>query len=841
MSSTGCGCAPPGQTAPGEALWMGLPLAEPNPKPQPCDACSSDDEDVTERVERLWSSRARREREQRDRAIGESLLNRAARDAEWGGWCPDQNDPDCPGLEPLPREIADALRKIRAERERWVRDYDQRLAEAEYRTWHPEEDIARERAELWWAGEEQGEANHDTQPQWRRVPKVDGGTNKDLATANSNNAIGLPYTTQRNSAAFELLPIVSKPQMPNMPVALLGAIEPMRSTRTPEIEKPGPMLPLQQTLTHVNPIIEEPSIQMPYFHCDGWREPYHAAPLLDPGVHKHLTSCETDADTGFRLAVTSVATVAMPNGKTRMYFFDGKFKNNLDSRLSSSDYPPFASLLSNRREIYKFTDAGAMSSDIEAFWRSSRTPGAQVTSLHFCRDLIGFLDSENGADYPVYTPIVVDTSSGCDFTTKSAIWYTWYWNNMGVPQSHSSSGAALSGPRTGRAGWRSTVIPCGAASVVYESHAVLRIEVDGRDYYLMLAVRCDGRGRSGAGRDAVASEECHICAPVAEDPCLNDPVPTTDLVFFVSPDGTFQSGTLGPFGVLRTPPDWQDEDWIGVPTAFVSPDERFVFIYVHPQRPVTEPDAEDDEAGKNNNDSTYVKPSKGLYGMMAARMDDLRAALSVLLEGQQVQLAPSSYVELHPGLSIAEVEDMLEQGRQLFAPLFLPLGQISVCGVGSSATGGYHTLWVDEHFVYHNNRLTLYCTLTTGIRPEEKELESIIRCPAEALYDPDALEDVLAGRPLNWSFGEHPLEKMSRSFLQFTFSDCVTVEAEDLDDWATLLPPRKEVNDPAVYDLQSADGLTTSVMLFHCAAAGGLMVQLTENSLSGKGACNVGV
>lgn len=611
-------------------------------------------------------------------------------------------------------------------------------------------------------------------------------------------------------------------------------------TRTVEAPETGGQAALSPKLVEsADPLdtFGTPGTRPSPFRCDGWTEAHHAAPLLDPGVHEHLTSCQTDPDTHFRLAVTSIATLKLSNGNTRLYFFDGKFRNNLTGIESTSSLPPFVFRPGdNQTPVYKFTPIAATDQQVTAFWRSSLAPNTPVTELHFCRDLIGFLDSDDDeAGFPIYTPIVSNPGSRCDFGAKPTVYYQWRWDNSGIPNTNSLPALA----ENGRAGWRSTVIPCRGQPVSYQSHAVLRLDIDGEDHYLMLAVRCDGRGRGPDGTDSVNSDCCDICAPPGDiagpgcsdtdGPCLSDnQIPTTDLVLFISPSANFQAGTLGPFGVLREKPTPGQGHWMGVPTAFESPDGEFVYLYVHPQAPEDGPDAEKDD----------VYPYT-LYGLSVARKSDLRSAIRSILSGSTVTLAPANYFELHPGLSDDEVEAILEDGRAVLSPVFVPLGPVQVCGLGGPTYEEVREMnWVDEHFQFNKGRLNLYAT---HLQPQTGApiLDKISRYVAELDFDADALEDVLDGRPFNWSsFDEQPYDTVVRSHLRFLVAPCDVVVADALELWSSLAEGPTEVNDPAAETYALPGGALGTRLLFHSANAGGLMLQRTRRALDNSGGCD---
>ena len=581
--------------------------------------------------------------------------------------------------------------------------------------------------------------------------------------------------------------------------------------------------------------------------CDGWRTPVHAAPLLDPGVHEHLTDCQTDPDTRFRLWVTSVCTLRLHNQSTRLFFFDGKFKNNLIGPLFTREFPPYTTRQSDPNSpVYKYTSASPSLSELSSFWKFERSASLPVSELHFCRDLIGFTDSEDGFEFPIYTPIVSNLGAGCDFGDKPSVYYSWRWDTSGVPRTQN----VPTGAQDGRAGWRSTVIPCRGEAVVYQSHAVLHIDVDGDDYYLMLAVRCDGRSRGPNNSNSAMSDCCDVCAPPGDlddpdcspsvYPCLSDEqIPTTDLVLFISPSANFQAGTLGPYGLLREPPAWRSKQWVGVPTAFESPEGRFVFLYVHPQPPDVQSKSENDD----NSSSTSGRDLANPYGLFCTRKDDLRAATRTLLGGAAVELAPANGYGLHPGRSEAEVEAMLEAGRALFAPLFFPLGPIEVCGRGGLDAEDVERMnWVDEHFFFRGDRLRMYATHTGQARVGTDPpvvLDRIIRCGAEETFDPDALDAVMSGY-YPWDYPRDSLRRVFESLLRFKFAPCDAVRAAELDRWATLTSALTEVNDPAVDLYTLADGATATRLLFHCANAGGLMVQWTRDAPGDEDACDGG-
>lgn len=677
----------------------------------------------------------------------------------------------------------------------------------------------------------------DRSARWRQLSPASAGLRA------SGWPIDEDESRQKNPAAW--VPVVPRPRL----LRRAGGPQPDQGPATVPSAPTAPGTASLPNSLPQKPIFfgEDDSFSVPStaFQCDGWRATGHAAPLLDPGVHGHITDCQTDPDTRFRLWVTSVCTLRLHNQSTRLYFFDGKFKNNLSPDFADSPFPPFVvHATDDTRNIYKFTHAMPTNQDLATFWKSDRT-GESVANLHFCRDLIGFTDSEDGFEFPIYTPIVSNLGAGCDFSDKPSVYYSWRWNTSGVPRTQN----VPAGAQDGRAGWRSTVIPCRGEAVVYQSHAVLRIDVDGDDYYLMLAVRCDGRSRGPNHSDSAMSECCDVCAPPGDldnpgcspsvYPCLSDDqIPTTDLVLFISPSPNFQAGTLGPYGLLREPPAWQSKQWVGVPTAFESPEGRFVFLYVHPQPPDVQSKSEHDD----NSSSTSGRDLANPYGLFCARKDDLRAAMRTLLGGAVVELAPANLYGLHPGRSEAEVEAMLEAGRALFAPLFFSLGPIEVCGRGGLDADDVQRMnWVDEHFMFRGDRLRMYATHLGRSRVGASQpvvLDKLVRCGAEASFDPDALDAVMEEH-YPWDFPRDSLRRVFESLLRFKLAPCAMVRAAELDRWATLTSTLTEVNDPAVDLYTLADGSVVTRLLFHCANAGGLLVQWTHDDLGNEEACDV--
>lgn len=291
--------------------------------------------------------------------------------------------------------------------------------------------------------------------------------------------------------------------------------------------------------------------------CGDWYLDDWAVPLLDPLPCTDANGIPEDDRLSWYFTTGTTQTTRLPDGRFRMYF-GGASISLVTSTLDSRSWPVQDSGGRTKFSLDMYGNRVTGSDTLSAWWHAS---GDDYEDLHFSGDFIGFLDSINGIDYPFYAPRV-EPSSGttCDDVSYAA----------GTITFEDSSTAFW-------AGWKSTSIRCSGASVVYRDVSVVYLEPLER--YIMFAVECDGRGMSsdGLGGDVVDSGSCSICIPSG---CVLGGTSKTRYVFFTCPDSNFRGGTLGPFPVAPSAPDYTVGQWIGVPQAFMSPDEDYVLFYV---------------------------------------------------------------------------------------------------------------------------------------------------------------------------------------------------------------------------------------------------------------------
>lgn len=560
--------------------------------------------------------------------------------------------------------------------------------------------------------------------------------------------------------------------------------------------------------------------------CTPWSFAGPTARLLDPGVASGFTRCATFEDMGFRLATTSPAILRLGTKQVRTFFFNGALREDpgllTQSGLPARGWPTWVlsaaadpaqfgiedpwttvdpAIIQNR--VSKFTidpsSGGPYTSDTDqsAWWRATHTPNTPVTDLYFCGDFISFLDSTTGSSFPLFAPIM-DNSDNADGETCTF--------TKVVPIFEDTT--------TGfRAGWRSTVIPCSNASVVYKCDSVIALRLDGETIYLMFAVQCDGRGEGQNGADAVDGAACNLCEPMnseeLQDPaaCRTNGTPATNYVFFICTSPDFQAGVAGPFNLLQSPPTGAGQ-WIGVPQTLLSPDGELLFFYFHPQpAPVDHPQ----------------------YGLNVASVRAIRQGLRAILRARPRR---STVVGLPP---LDETEAQL---GSLVAQHFYKVGGLQLCQETSPPVDIGDV--VDEHFIFCGRRLHLFVTLVSQDGDGEPWLRSFLHYSARAELDEDALLDLLEALRANPPDEALDLAEEDRRFrwalLQMERVPCPVFHvAEHLGvnqvdgEWVAI-------NDPTVFSAPSSSP-DSHILLFHSEVMGGLYTLTTTDGCE-QGSCD---
>ncbi|HNH47403.1 MAG TPA: hypothetical protein PKY30_10210, partial [Myxococcota bacterium] len=403
-------------------------------------------------------------------------------------------------------------------------------------------------------------------------------------------------------------------------------------------------------------------------------------------------------------------------------------------------------------------------------------------------DFVSFLDSADGINYPMYTPRV-DLAPGqsCD-----------------QPDPFAGGTVTYEDSTTGfRAGWKSTSIRCRGDSLVYHDVSVVYLAALNR--YLMFAVECDGESMGLSGENLSETDDCSICVPGI---CLQGGTPKTRFVFFTCADPDFQSGTMGPFPACPTPPDptAMPAQWIGVPQAFMSPDENFLLFYI--------------------GGAAYM-----YAGMHVARVRSLQQGIQDLEDAW------------------SRGDDVSEMGHDSFYQYFENLGICNVAcntpsspcqgagGSGDCAANASPTL-TDEHFVFcEDGYLHLYFTNRNPQNDSEAAsgtnlpLTLVSHAVAAGPWDALSVRSLLTGRPLfggaNFSGGsglEVGYEFTTKDMLaNFTMVDCDPVDMVALLGAEQIETPFGQetlvINDPNVYQAAKGD----YVMIAHSQAMGGLL------------------
>lgn len=555
--------------------------------------------------------------------------------------------------------------------------------------------------------------------------------------------------------------------------------------------------------------------------CSAWSFAGPAARLLDPGLSSAFTHCATFQDTGFRLRTTSPALLRM-GGRVRMYFFNGVLAEDpeLVRRvgaqnvrfwptwvLSAGETPaqieagePWVNLVdaaipSNRLD--KFTLELATGSPIfggtaqAEWWRAAHAPNASVLELFFSPDFIGFLDSDDGISFPLYAPILDNAdhpeAERCDFAKVEPI---------------------FEDARKGfRAGWRSTVIPCSNASVVYKCDSVIELMLDGAPIYLMFAVQCDGRGQGPNQTDIVENSACRLCEP--NEPCRHDPTPLTRYVFFLCESPDFQVGVMGPFDMLKQPPRVENQQWVGVPQTFLSPDGEFLFFYLHRQAsPVPHPQ----------------------YDLNVAPIRAVRQGLRAILRARPRR---STLIGLPP---LDEAEQRL--GERV-ARHFVNLGELEFCP-SANPPAGLRSL-VDEHFVFCGARLHLFATRVSSNNSGSEDdswLRSFAHYSAPRDLDEGLLREIfdagLANQDSEAFDWESAREFIRETLLQMAPVDCPVFDIVEHLGANQVNGVWAEVNDPTVVRIARS---RPTVLFFHSEVMGGLFALTTDDGCE-EGVCS---
>ncbi len=295
----------------------------------------------------------------------------------------------------------------------------------------------------------------------------------------------------------------------------------------------------------------------------GWSVEDYAVPLLDPAPCVAADGTPESDRLEFYLATGTTQTTRLPNGVYRMYFGAASVVGVTKGVNSGRSWPAYDVGGREKFAIDVRGDAALdYSPDQLEFWGVS---GTDYKKLHFSRNFVGYIDSVDGINFPLYAPKVSPTSgSTCEDV------------------SYAGAAGVLEEAATGFwAGWHSTSIRAEEANVVYRDVSVVYLAELRR--YLMFAVECDGYGRGVNGNaDAMEGRGCTLCVPADSfaTPCILNNQPKTRYVFFTCPDPAFGANTMGPFPVAPGAPNEALGQWIGVPQAFLSPGGDYLMYYV---------------------------------------------------------------------------------------------------------------------------------------------------------------------------------------------------------------------------------------------------------------------
>ena len=547
-----------------------------------------------------------------------------------------------------------------------------------------------------------------------------------------------------------------------------------------------------------------------------WALEDYAVPLLDPLPCTYANGVQESENLGYALLAGTTQTTKLPTGGYRMYFGTASINQVASNPGGSRAWPAYDA---GGRAKFALDPVGVPYASFHPsqlqFWGASND--ADYSTAHFSPNFVGYLDSTDGINYPLYAPMVRPSSG----TTCEDVSYV---GTSGILEDTSTNFWA---------GWRSTSIPASGAAVVYRDVSVVYLKSLNR--YFMFAVECDGRGLGvdsnglGTGADVEEGQGCTICTPSNKpfpDWCVLNNQPKTRFVYFTCLDPDFGANTKGPFPVYPEDPDYSAGAWIGVPQAFMSPDEKYILFYL--------------------NSSLYVGRSGYRYsGLHVARVSDLSANIAHI----EATAATSSASDL----------------GTLFYKNFINFG---VCIIEcTTPTTNFAPTVTDEHFVFcSDGRLHLFFA-NRDSNVIADPLRLISHAAAFSAWDSKAI-DVLFGEAPTVSAGTHPsiltdstlyqfqpyqfqlpnsVPHLNLEFLQhihlhgqvsetapttptdmlvnFRMTDCNPIDMTDaLGTDSVNIPDDVAVNDPNVYEADSGD----YVMILHCGVLGGL-VRLTAD------------
>ena len=183
----------------------------------------------------------------------------------------------------------------------------------------------------------------------------------------------------------------------------------------------------------------------------GWTLEDRAIPLLDPNPCVLEDGTVESNLLGYAFGTGTTQTIQLPTGQYRMYFASGTLNQYTTSNLRV--WPAYDG--SNTRLKFNINRFG-FSEDPETnplYWKAT---GDDYTNLHFSNEFIGYIDSTNGIEFPMYAPWVEPISVNC---------------------SYAGATATVSNPATNFwAGWHCTAIRSTLGSLVYRDPSVLHIK-----------------------------------------------------------------------------------------------------------------------------------------------------------------------------------------------------------------------------------------------------------------------------------------------------------------------------------------------------------------------------
>lgn len=557
----------------------------------------------------------------------------------------------------------------------------------------------------------------------------------------------------------------------------------------------------------------------------GWLMVGRTLRLLDPTPCAYPGGGPERRELGWYLSMGSTQTIAMPTGGYRMYFASARL-SQVSTELTFEVWPIYDP--GGREKFGINTDGFAIGDEDErdAWWRAS---GSDVTALHFSDEYVGWAESADGREWPIFAPKLSPvTGIYCDNASYAGA----------TPVFEDGSF---------RAGWHSTSIRASGATVVYRDVSVVYLNSTlsplavpaipplldvATMRYVMFAVECDGTGRASGvgdcvfegdplvlGDDVVEGGRAPICTPSG---CLIDGTPKTRYVFFTCEDADFRENVRGPFPALPTDPDPAREQWIGVPQAFTSPDGRFLLFYV---------------PGSDAVGNEYAE-----RGLWMTRIDTFLAGVV------------RAEAALDAGADPAAIYGMY--GRYLTA-----LGAVAICGTTPGDVVDAVPDPTDEHFAFcADGRLHLYFSNRNSGDPGDA-LTLVSQAAASAVFDPEVVFEGCVGPPLfsiptvdtselyvapdpenrrslvellglesEDADGAYTLEEM---LLSFKMTACNPVNMPWVLGADTVTSPtgvvnNVGVNDPNVYYMANGD----LAMILHCSAVGGMLLLTAPNSVA---------